>query len=411
MLLEVLISIAFLTMAIATIGGQVSASLQSAEYTDQLNRALMLTEWIIAEMELGPAIDDRGRLIRLRGEEGEGTFEERYPGFGWRVKQEPTEIPNLLLITVEILHGNPEEKSVENYKTLHTVHTLRTTIPQLDRGGLGIPSDDEVASLGLSEGTGGLPIPGMSGGTAQIPPELEQVLAALPGPIQEILQRFLSGEQVPLDEIRMAIGELTTDDVLGLMMMPGVLSLLAGGGMSGLTGQMPGGGGFDIFQQMLSGAGAGGLQGQWGNLMGMLGGAGGVPGLPGMPGSGGGEGREGGEPGGEPEAPGSLLDQATRAGYDVERMRQYARQQGMDFDQLLQQAEQSGLSFDELVEHARIVGVPLDQFRSNAPAGAAGAGASEGGGDAAPVPPWRNPDAEGRRPRGGGRSGGNRFGR
>ena len=46
-------------------------------------------------------------LIDLRGDEGEGTFDERYPGFGWRVKREPTEVENLDLITIEILQGNP----------------------------------------------------------------------------------------------------------------------------------------------------------------------------------------------------------------------------------------------------------------------------------------------------------------
>ncbi len=235
MLLEVLISLAIIVLAIGTLGSQVSQSLRSAEYTDKLNRALMLAEWVLAEMDL-PA-EEEDKLIDLEGEEGEGLFGERYPGFGWRIKRETTDIENLDLITLDILNGDPEEVSTEEWEVLHSVYCLLPTVPEVDPTDFGMPSEEEIGMLAAASATGA------DGDQAtdmtELPPDLEEILNALPGPIQDILRRFMGGEPVPLDEIRAAFGELTTEDLLGLLATPALFGMLSGD-MSGLTSQLMG---------------------------------------------------------------------------------------------------------------------------------------------------------------------------
>ncbi len=289
MLLEVLISIAIIVLAITTIGGMVGQSLKTAEFTNNLNRALMLAEWALAEMDLG-SYDDEDRLIDMTGEEGEGTFGETYPGFGWRITREPTDVEDLDLITLEILQGNPEEDSVGDWRLLHTVYAYRPVVAELDPADFGMPSEDEIgqfasASLPTEGGTDA-----MGDATEMI---TEELLALLPAPVQDITQRFLSGESVPLDEIRAAFGELTTEDFLGMMTMPSVLGML-GGNMEALTEQFMGaqglagvGGGQDLGGLLGLGAlgSGGGKLPPLGDLLsgglpglGKLGGGGGLPG-------------------------------------------------------------------------------------------------------------------------------------
>jgi hypothetical protein len=238
MMLEVLVSIAIMVLAIATIGGQVSLSLKTVEYTDKLNRALMLAEWVLAEMDLG--MEEEDRLIDIRGEEGEGIFGERYPGFGWRIEREPTDVDNLDLITLDILHGDPEAGSVEDWDVLHTVYALRPVVAELDPSDFGMPSQEEIGLLAATApptGVDGSAGAGLGAGMEQ----MDLLLSLLPAPLQEIFQRFLGGEPVPLDEIRAAFGELTSEDLLGMVTMPGLLGML-GGDTDALFGQMLGGG-------------------------------------------------------------------------------------------------------------------------------------------------------------------------
>ncbi len=252
MLLEVLISIAIMVLAIATIGAQVSNSLNAADYTDKLNRGLMLAEWVMAEMDL-PA-EEEDRLVDIHGEEGEGTFGERYPGFAWRIRREPTDVDNLDLISLEILTGDPEEPDLDSWDVLHTVYALRPIVAEFDPTDFGMPSEEDIGLLAAAtpptgeDGT----VPGA------LPPELEELLAALPMPMQEIFQRILGGEPVPMDEIRTAISELTAEDLLGLLTTPALFGVLTGG-MGGMMGG--GGGGIPGLEQLLGG-GAGGADTQ-----------------------------------------------------------------------------------------------------------------------------------------------------
>lgn len=236
MLLEVLISLAIIVLAIGTLGSQVSQSLRSAEYTDKLNRALMLAEWVLAELDL-PA-EEEDKLIELEGEEGEGLFGERYPGFGWRIKRESTDTENLDLITLDILHGAPEDESTEEWEVLHSVYCLLPIVPEVDPTDFGMPSEEEIGLLAAAGATGPDGAPA-TGDMSELPPDLEEILSALPGPIQDIFRRFMGGEAVPLDEIRAAFGELTTEDLLGLLATPALFGMLSGD-MSGLTSQLMG---------------------------------------------------------------------------------------------------------------------------------------------------------------------------
>jgi len=263
MLLEVLISIAILVLAIVGIGSQVNQSLKTVEYTDQLNRALMLAEWVLAEMDLGNEEEDR--LIEVHGEEGEGTFGERYPGFGWRIKREPTDVEELDLITLDILTGNPEEDSVDDWDVLHSVYLLRPVIAELDPADFGMPSEEEI---GLFAAATSSDVTGATGDTGELPTGVEDMLAALPSPIQDIFQRFMNGEAVPLDEVRAAFGELSAEDLLGLMMVPGLFNML-GGDIGGLGSGLMGGGGTSDIQQALQGGAGSSLTGQ-GNAGGAL---------------------------------------------------------------------------------------------------------------------------------------------
>ncbi|MBN1344491.1 MAG: hypothetical protein JXQ73_17510 [Phycisphaerae bacterium] len=278
MLLEVLISVAIMVLAIATIGSQVNQALKTADYTDKLNRGLMLAEWALAEMDL--SMDSEERIIDLQGEEGEGTFGERFPGYGWRIKREPTDTENFDLITLDILTGDPESESVGDWKVLHSVYALRPIVAEVDPADFGMPSEEEIGLLAAASATGA---DGQATDASELPAGFDELLAALPAPLQEIFQRFLGGEAVPLDEVRAAFGELTTEDMLSLVTAPGLLGLLSGGvgGLSGgaaggatgdaaggLDQALQGGGNTNAIQQMLQGgAGGASLQKQLQNLM------------------------------------------------------------------------------------------------------------------------------------------------
>ncbi len=271
MLLEVLISVAILVLAISTIGGQVGESLRSAEYTNDLNRAVMLTESVLSEMDL--IMDEEDRLIDLDGEEGEGTFGERYPGFGWRIKREPTEIENLDLVTVQILRGSEESESVEDWKVLHSAYVLKLTpgVATIGLSGFGL-SEEQLTALNSGDygtgswsvdtsGTGGMDASAAAGSM------MDELLNFLPEPLRDPFQRFAAGEDVPPEDFKAAIGELTVDDLLGLAAMPQLLSMLGGdmSGLSQLTGgsgglgdlkkAMQGGGGLSDLKNLLQGAG------------------------------------------------------------------------------------------------------------------------------------------------------------
>jgi hypothetical protein len=426
MLLEVLIAIAILALAIAFIGGQVDQSLRSAEYSDQLNRALMLAECVLAELELGPVQDDKDRLIDLRGDQGEGTFGERYPGFGWRVKREPTEVENLDLITIEILQGDPEDSAVDQWKTLHSVYTLRPILPNLDPADFGMPTEQDIDMLALAsaqtQGDQNAMTGGGTGPLAGLPPQLEELMAALPPPIQEIVQRFLGGEPVPVEEIRTAVGELTLDDMLSLAMLPGLVSLLSGANLGGLGGQLPGGlgggGGLGSLQQMLGGLG-GDLQQLAGNIGGQSGGEQ-MPPVAGQPG-------QEGTPEGQDQSLDSWRDQLAEAGVNLDQIRQQASQMGIDIESvfaqavkggmdigaIIQQARDGKLDYFALMQEARKAGIDVDGLiRQAGQAGRRGGPGQQGGGDVGPseAPQGGDRGADvGGRPRRG--RGGNRFGR
>lgn len=400
-LLEVLISIALLAIAITIIGEQVNASMRSAEYCDKMNRALMLAEAVLAEIELGPTTDERDRFIQILGEEGQGLFGDEYPGYGWKIIREPTEVENLDLLTIEILNGPPEDKAIDDWKVMRAVYTLRPNrLPSLDPNDFGMPTGQDLeaaaaagaAATSQPSGAGGAAGGEASGSATGLPSQVEELLQALPPAIQEIVQRFLSGEAVSLMDINAAVGDLTMEDMLSLASNPSILALLSGGA---LTGMMPGGlpGGMGGLAQALGGAGGGGLEDQLGNLLGNPAGGGGGKGE----GHGGGGGR-GGERGGEegelpPRFDGgdegqgtpSLLQQAEKAGYDIDKMREFAQTQGLDFDTVLDQAAQSGMNFGQLVQLAKMNGMPIDQFRK------------QGGGNEGPkVPEWTPPTGQGR---------------
>jgi hypothetical protein len=272
MLLETLLCVAILALAISIIGSQVNESLNAAEYTNNLNRALMLAEWVLAEMDM-VSMDDEDRLIELRGEEGEGTFGERYPGFGWRIKIEPTDVEELDLVTLDILVGDVEEDTIDDdWKVIYSAYALRPVVAEVDPTDFGMPSEEEIGMLAMAQPPSAEGVPDPFSG--ELPAELEELLAALPGPIREIFTRLFGGEPVPLDEIRAAVAELTTEDLLGMLLNPSLLGML--GGMGGLPGGMgalgglnglPDVGGIGDLPKALQGGGSGQLPGSLQNLM------------------------------------------------------------------------------------------------------------------------------------------------
>ncbi len=113
-LLEVVVALSILLVAMSVVGLVFRNGQHYAELTDQMTRAMMLTERLLAEIDTG--------ILELEEREQVGWFgEEGPPNMSWRVSFTPHEdFDDLLDIDIEIHLGDPEGEDDEHQLILFT---------------------------------------------------------------------------------------------------------------------------------------------------------------------------------------------------------------------------------------------------------------------------------------------------
>jgi len=129
-LLEVVLSVAILSLAMMVLGAQFSIGLETAQLSQRQRQALMLAESVLSQIEMGTLELDEDEFI--------GEFGSQYPGYAWRVTTESSPIEGMKLLTVSILvAGRPvgeegEQAELESYEEVLSVRTLRAEHMPLD---------------------------------------------------------------------------------------------------------------------------------------------------------------------------------------------------------------------------------------------------------------------------------------
>ena len=144
LLLEVMLALGLLVLGLATIGMQIQTSWETALDTHRVLRAMHLAESKLNELDAGLISEVESAVERDLEEE----FGRLFPNFGWRLRIEPTQTPELWLVRLQILYQQrqdveAEEFEFEDAEVLYTLRTLRATPatvnPQRDFG-----ADDET---------------------------------------------------------------------------------------------------------------------------------------------------------------------------------------------------------------------------------------------------------------------------
>jgi len=129
-LLETVIATGLLVLGLAVIGAQVQKSYFGAKHMERRERARMLAESKLAELDTG--------LLEFESfdEEFEEEFGPLFPHYGFRITIEPTVTEELNLVTLEILHlirdYDNDDFDFDEAKVLHTLYTFRLTPRPLD---------------------------------------------------------------------------------------------------------------------------------------------------------------------------------------------------------------------------------------------------------------------------------------
>ncbi len=128
-LLEVVLSVAILSLAMMVLGAQFSIGLQTAQLSQRQRQGLMLAESIVSQIEMGTLELDEDEFI--------DEFGSQYPGYAWRVTTESSPIEGMKLLTVSILAGLPDDEEgepagLERFEEILSVRTLRAEHMPLD---------------------------------------------------------------------------------------------------------------------------------------------------------------------------------------------------------------------------------------------------------------------------------------
>lgn len=152
-LLEVVISVSLLLVAMGAIGIVFRNGQTTAERTEQMIRAQMLTERLIAEMDLG--------ILEMDDREQTGYFGEEAPaGMSWSVTIEPHEqVEGLLDVDIELYIGDPDGSENER------IFLLATRIQRPEPRGIDFENDFGLDQEQLDQITEAIP-----GGVAAFDP-------------------------------------------------------------------------------------------------------------------------------------------------------------------------------------------------------------------------------------------------
>jgi hypothetical protein len=229
------ISVSILLVAMGAIGIVFSNGLTTVDRTEQMIRAQMMTERLIAEMDLG--------ILEIEEREQSGYFSEEAPaGMSWAVTIEPNErVEGLLDIDVEIFMGDPDGSEDER------IFLLSTRIQRPEPRGIDFENDFGLDQEQLEMITEAIP-----GGVAVFDPndfdprdlaslDLDQLVELLPTLMQAFGGQF--GNDPRIAQIMQAVqsGDL--------------------GAIQGAASQFGAGGGFEV---PVGGGNQGGNQGNAG---------------------------------------------------------------------------------------------------------------------------------------------------
>lgn len=158
-LLETVMATGLLIVGLAVIGAQVQKSDSAVKKMHLRTRAIMLTEMHLGELDLG--------LVELDSVDDvqEGDFGPRFPDWGWVLVTEDTNIDEMFLLTLDIMHLRREDDYREDdfdhdgADRIYTAYAMRTVPRPLDFAeDFGL---DEERIIELSEKLANLSIPGL----------------------------------------------------------------------------------------------------------------------------------------------------------------------------------------------------------------------------------------------------------
>jgi hypothetical protein len=126
--MEVLVALGVLILGLSVLGSQIHTGRQASQLMERDYTALLLAESKIAELDTGLVVPDD--IV-------EGDWGELFPRFGWRMTMEPSGVPLLTAIRLQILYDGrrwnvDEEMDYDNAEVLQTVHLLRATPARID---------------------------------------------------------------------------------------------------------------------------------------------------------------------------------------------------------------------------------------------------------------------------------------
>ncbi len=101
-LLEVMIALAIVAIALVTLLGLSNRTVLVHDRIQKLTRATLLAQQLMAEQEVQVVGVGTG------GEEREGTFEEPFADFSWRIYYENTMLPQVRQIHVQVRWGREQ---------------------------------------------------------------------------------------------------------------------------------------------------------------------------------------------------------------------------------------------------------------------------------------------------------------
>ena len=97
-LLEVLIALAIVGIALVTLIGLETQTMQMAEHQQRVTQATLLAQEKMTEIEIGVQT-----LSGLGGREGQ--FDEPFELYSWTIALEPTPLPSVEMVTVTVAWG------------------------------------------------------------------------------------------------------------------------------------------------------------------------------------------------------------------------------------------------------------------------------------------------------------------
>lgn len=191
MLLEVLLSLGILTLGMATIGLQVNSGLRQELLAAEVFRQSSLVESMVSQVEamvarhLSESQTEGTAGERSRDVEIEGEFGLVFPGYGYRILVEPTQVERLNRVTIELLKAPFDLRSgelLEEPERVYLTRMLRASPPQINLDRLGVTLDPEQRNLlemgGLLDDSGNL--------------DIQRLLAMDPGALMELLPLLMS---------------------------------------------------------------------------------------------------------------------------------------------------------------------------------------------------------------------------